>query len=362
MGDPRGTRGDDLVPRKKNARDPQAANKFAGPSFATAHEVEIGLVASFGAVVVAAALVAPLEAAKVRVMIGDTDVGLTDALRAVGTDESGAPAPKRLWDGFGPLLARELPFTAAKLTIYAAAQQTIFGLVPAARERPALAFVVTVVCGGIAGAAGALLSAPADAVVTELASGKYGPDWRRALAAVVGGDGAAAVAAGAPRLFAGAAQRCALFAVIIAVPRPSGTSNVRRGARSRRGDAAGRSRGVFTATSRGCRRDAAGRRGAGVTTRPSGWSRRREAEADVIMSYASRVALLSKGDYLALLRPSRRRRQHADAAKIIFVSEFRSPQVQLVLFDFFRDKLSVAPGDLSLSLDVFADRLSFYDY
>jgi len=34
--------------------------------------------------------------------------------------------------------------------------------------------------------------------------------------------------------------------------------------------------------------------------------------------------------------------------------------VQLILFDFFRDKLQVAPEDLSLSLDVFADRLSFY--
>ena len=96
----------------------------------------------------------------------------------------------------------------------------------------------------------ALTSAPADAVVTELATGKYGPDWKKALATVVGGDGITATIKGAPRLFAGAAQRCLLFAVIIAV--------------------------------------------------------------------------------------------------------------QLILFDFFRDKLQVAPEDLSLSLDVFADRLSFY--
>ncbi|KAH8054688.1 hypothetical protein JL722_8631 [Aureococcus anophagefferens] len=36
--------------------------------------------------------------------------------------------------------------------------------------------------------------------------------------------------------------------------------------------------------------------------------------------------------------------------------------VQLLLFDFCRDKLQVSPENLSLGLDVFADRLSFYEY
>ena len=35
--------------------------------------------------------------------------------------------------------------------------------------------------------------------------------------------------------------------------------------------------------------------------------------------------------------------------------------VQLLLFDACRAELQVAPENLSLSLDVFADRLSFYD-
>ena len=104
--------------------------------------------------------------------------------------------------------------------------------------------------------AGALLSTPADAVVTELATGKHGSDWTKALAAITGAEGEAEAAgpglAAVPRLFAGAAQRCLLFAVIITV--------------------------------------------------------------------------------------------------------------QLLLFDFCRDKLQVSPENLSLSLDVFADRLSFYEY
>jgi len=100
---------------------------------------------------------------------------------------------------------------------------------------------VTLVAGAAAGAAGALLSAPADAVVTELASGRSATPR----------DAVAAVASGKTPPFAGAAERMVLFAVVITV--------------------------------------------------------------------------------------------------------------QLVLFDACRATLDVAPENLSLSLDVFADRLSFYD-
>ncbi|KAH8072182.1 hypothetical protein JL720_11224 [Aureococcus anophagefferens] len=99
---------------------PKLSNAFfADPGFATAHELELSLASSFGAVLVAAALVAPLEAAK-------------------------APGVARR----GDLLRR-------------------------------------------AGAAGALLSTPADAVVTELATGKHGSDWTKALAAITGAEGEA---------------------------------------------------------------------------------------------------------------------------------------------------------------------------
>ena len=230
---------------------------FADPGFATAHELELSLASSFGAVLVAAALVAPLEAAKVRLMLSEepSPPSLRSSLLAVAADGDEL-RPAKLWDGFYPLLARELPFTTAKLLVYSSAQQALFQLLPAARERPLASLGVTVFCGALAGAAGALLSTPADAVVTELATGKHGSDWTKALAAITGAEGEAEAAgpglAAVPRLFAGAAQRCLLFAVIITV--------------------------------------------------------------------------------------------------------------QLLLFDFCRDKLQVSPENLSLSLDVFADRLSFYEY
>ena len=77
--------------------------------------------------------------------------GLKGALDAVATVD-GESQPARLWDGFGPLLARELPFTVFKLTVYTAAQSTLFQLLPAARERPVASFLVTVFCGALAGA------------------------------------------------------------------------------------------------------------------------------------------------------------------------------------------------------------------
>ncbi|KAK7250312.1 phosphate ion transmembrane transporter [Aureococcus anophagefferens] len=100
---------------------------FADPVRDGRRELELSLASSFGAVLVAAALVAPLEAAKAPGVAG-----------------------------------------------------------------------VTIFCARAAGAAGALLSTPADAVVTELATGKHGSDWTKALAAITGAEGEAE-ALGGPR-------------------------------------------------------------------------------------------------------------------------------------------------------------------
>ena len=111
---------------------PKLSNAFfADPGFATAHELELSLASSFGAVLVAAALVAPLEAAKVRLMLSEepSPPSLRSSLLAVAADGDEL-RPAKLWDGFYPLLARELPFTTAKLLVYSSAQQALFQLLP----------------------------------------------------------------------------------------------------------------------------------------------------------------------------------------------------------------------------------------
>jgi len=220
------------------------------------------IIASAGAVIVAAALVSPFEAAKVKLMLEpDTVSSLPAALKAMAlVNLSNTDTPhstvilnyewSRLWQSFIPLVLRELPFTTAKLLTYSSAQTALFTLLPAARERPIAALAVSCFAGALAGAAGAFLSSPADALVTELATGAYGGNWQKALAAIL--QGADSISAAIPRFFRGASERMLLFAIIITI--------------------------------------------------------------------------------------------------------------QLLLFDFCRYLLHVQPDDLAISLDLFADRLSFYDY
>ena len=133
---------------------------------------------------------------------------LPAALRAATADGWGG-----LWSGAPALFARELPFTMAKLLVYAAAQDAILASVPAARERPEFGFAVSLGSGILAGLAAAVLSAPADTVVTQLASGGHGSDWRAALNDVWAGVDDAAARAG--RLWAGTPARCAQMAVLV---------------------------------------------------------------------------------------------------------------------------------------------------
>ena len=65
-----------------------------------------------------------------------------------------------------PLLLRELPFTVAKFLVFDAASQAITAAAPASQETPAAAAGVALLAGCLAGIAGAVVSNPADAILT----------------------------------------------------------------------------------------------------------------------------------------------------------------------------------------------------
>jgi hypothetical protein len=131
------------------------------------------------------------------------------------------PPPKRtldvarLWDGLPALMARELPFGVAKLLSYAFIQETLLSQLPAARERPVFALAVSLVSGIFAGLISAFVSHPADTVVTRLATGGFGRDWRGALDDVLLGAETNSTSAKVKVLFAGVGQRMVSLAIIV---------------------------------------------------------------------------------------------------------------------------------------------------
>jgi len=187
---------------------PAAAVALGGAAAPVRFETPLLLAASAGAVAVSVAVAAPFESARAAVMSGK-EASLGDAF-AAATDGVGV---RGLWSGAPALFARELPFTVAKLLVYAAAQEALLASVPAARERPEFGFAVSLSAGVLAGLAAAILSAPADTVVTQLAAGGHGSDWRAALADVW--EGAESPSDRARALWAGTPARCAQMAVLV---------------------------------------------------------------------------------------------------------------------------------------------------
>ena len=121
----------------------------------------------------------------------------------------------RLWDGLPSLALRELPFGVVKLLVYATTQDALLGAIPAARERASLALAVSLVSGIVAGFCGALVSHPADTIVTRSATGGFGRDVRAAWDDVLAGAQSNSVGDRAKVLYAGVQQRCLSLAIIV---------------------------------------------------------------------------------------------------------------------------------------------------
>ena len=79
----------------------------------------------------------------------------------------GIPA---LWGGFQPLLLRELLFSLPKFVVFNSACSLLFAAIPKAQEDVSTSLVVSLFAGAIAGVAGAIISSPADLLLTKQGS------------------------------------------------------------------------------------------------------------------------------------------------------------------------------------------------
>eukprot|EP00439_Symbiodinium_sp_Y106_P040859 s989_g5.t1 len=120
--------------------------------------------ASIAAVFVSGFIAAPFETLRVRVMAPTESRSWGDlATEAVSKGFS------ELWAGLGPFWAREIPFSACKFLVFDLASRGLFSLFPAAADAASLQ--VSAVAGAIAGLASAVVSNPADVIITQISSG-----------------------------------------------------------------------------------------------------------------------------------------------------------------------------------------------
>ncbi|CAN0280449.1 unnamed protein product, partial [Discosporangium mesarthrocarpum] len=131
--------------------------------------VGVLLAASALAQLLSCLVTCPWEAVRIRVMTQDVanQVKMFSfvevARRMLQEDGLG-----EFYSGLGALLFRELPFAIAKFLTFEVVRSTIFEVLPAAQEGLFSCLVVSIMAGMTAGVVGAIVSNPADTILTTL--------------------------------------------------------------------------------------------------------------------------------------------------------------------------------------------------
>jgi len=143
----------------------------------------------------------PAEAVRIRVVADPATYRTPNPLRTV-IDTEGFLT---LYDGFGPLLARQIVFGSVKFAFFDGMADFIYSFDPTLRATALSRFFVAALSGLVAGSASALASQPADALLSKLNGDKL------PLATAL-----AQLARHPNLIFKGTAERCAWAAAVIA--------------------------------------------------------------------------------------------------------------------------------------------------
>ena len=136
-----------------------------------------------------------------------------------------------LWAGLGPLLLREMLFSLPKFLVFQSGSAFLLARFPGIADTPTNAddLLVSLVAGAAAGVAGAIVSSPADALLTKQSSGGSGGGGasKQSGSSATSAPSFQPFAEGATEsddqgfdlstVFAGAGVRCIFFAASISV-------------------------------------------------------------------------------------------------------------------------------------------------
>jgi len=117
-----------------------------------------------------------------------------------------------LFQGYFPLVSRDLPFTITKFLVYDLVQKALLLNLPAAQEDPSLTLLISLAAGLVAGVTGAIVTTPPDNVLTRLSKEDDEADWKDIVRKILQeNDG------GFLNLFRGVGLRCFYFGSLISL-------------------------------------------------------------------------------------------------------------------------------------------------
>jgi solute carrier family 25 (mitochondrial phosphate transporter), member 3 len=191
------------------------SQQFFPLDYAIAHGNVIALLAGASGAVVASLGLAPVEAARIRVVADPTiyrPLGLTGTLSVIAT-ENEKLGWMNLYASLPSLLTRQVIFSSVKFLAFERACEFIFISWPELRDATWTCLCVSVVAGGLSGILSSVVSQPADSILTYIAKDSRSNSGGTSIV-----DGLQRMIAeeGISTLFRGLGSRCVWSACIIA--------------------------------------------------------------------------------------------------------------------------------------------------
>ena len=180
----------------------------AGPENAVAYRLPIWLGASACAEFIADMFLCPLEATRIRLVAQpDYGRGLVDAFAKMLRTEG----VMTFYKGIGPLLFKQVPYTMAKFSVFEATSEAVYKALPYKKEELSNGTKLSVSLGSgvVAGVAAAVISQPADTLLSKIAQAKTGMSMFQAI-------GHFSKQLGASGLFLGMGARAVMVGTITA--------------------------------------------------------------------------------------------------------------------------------------------------
>jgi solute carrier family 25 (mitochondrial phosphate transporter), member 3 len=153
----------------------------AGPQNAVTYRVPIWLGASACAEVIADMFLCPLEATRIRLVAQPTyGRGLVDAFAKMLRTEGFMT----FYKGLGPLLFKQVPYTMAKFSVFEATSEAVYKALPYKKEEMSngAKLTVSLSSGVVAGVAAAIISQPADTLLSKIAQAKSNMSMMQSIA------------------------------------------------------------------------------------------------------------------------------------------------------------------------------------
>lgn len=149
--------------------------QWVGPENAPNYRTPIYLTSSAFAEFVADIALCPLEATRIRLVSQpDFASGLVSGFTRLVREEG---VMKGLYSGFGPILFKQVPYTMAKFVVYELAAEKIYERLDKPKDQltNSTVTIVNLVSGLISGAAAAVISQPADTLLSKINKTKGAP-------------------------------------------------------------------------------------------------------------------------------------------------------------------------------------------